>query len=202
MLEVLEEMASLAVPDTPDRKVREDTRDAPACPLHTSEQSLQRKENPEPPEAAAFLASPDPEVTRVCQVCPVVRVCLDFLVTPSRVKDSQDSLVTRGNRGRQGSQGRRVKLGSWASPACPDPGATTAHLVSLATPENSVAPVPKVHLEKVMVILEVQELKVSQEMQVSQVAGPTTAPPATAASREVQDTLERRELLVKEGDPG
>lgn len=155
--------------------------------------------NQEHLEAAAFLASPDAEVTRVCQVSLVVRVCLDFPVTLSRVKDSRDSPGSTGSREVQATPGRREKVESWDSPARQDHGAMTVDLVSLATPESLVVPVEKVHPEKVMVILEVQELKASQESQVSQVAAPSTAPPVTTAFREVQVSPERREVLVKEG---
>lgn len=144
-----------------------------------------------------FLASLDLEVTRVCQVCLVVRVCLDFLVTLSRVKDSQDSLGSLGNQELQASPDQREKLESWDSPACLDQGVMMVHLVYLATLENLVGPVSKVYLEIVMVILEVQELKASQGLQAYQVAVPVMAPPVTTAFQEVQVSLEQRELLVK-----
>lgn len=196
-LEGLEEMDSPVVPDTPDRKVREDTPVSPARPLLLSDQSLWRKENLDSTEAAASPASLDPEVTKVCQGCLVARVCLDFLVTLSRVKDSQDSLVSPGNQALRASPDPREKLESWDFLACLDQGVTMVHLVSLATLENLVGPVEKVHLEKVLVIQEVQELKASLEIQASQVAVPLMALPVRVAFQEVQVFLERRELLVK-----
>lgn len=178
--------------------MREDTPVPTARPVLFTGQGLRRKENPESTEAAAFLASPDPEVTKVCQVCLVARVCLDFLVTLSRVKDSQDSLVSLGNQALQASPDRRENLESWDSPACLDQGVTMVHLVSLATLENLVGPVEKVYLEKVMVCLEFQDLKASPEIQASQVDVVMTALPVTTAFQEVQVSLDRREVLVKE----
>lgn len=198
MLEGLEEMGSLAVLDTPDRKVREDIQVCPACQVLAFRHSLWRKETQETPQEAAFLASLDPEVTKVCQACLVVRVCLDFLVTLSRVKDSRDSLDTPGNQEVQASPGRREKLESWDSPACLDQGVMTAHLVSLATLENLVVLAAKVYPETLLRILELRELKASQEIQASQVAVATMAPLATTAFQEVQVSLEGRELLVKQ----
>lgn len=179
-------MDSPAVPDTPGRKVTEVSKAPPACPLLRSEQSMWRKENLEPPAVAGFLASPGPEVIRVCRVSPVVRVCPDFLVTPSRVKDSRDSLGFRGDRDLRAFPDRRVKLESSGSPARREKGVTTASLVSPATPESSAGPVGKVNLESRTATPELQERKASREIQASQVAVATTAPPATTAFREAQ----------------
>lgn len=148
-----------------------------------------REENPETPVATAFLASPDPEVTRVCLVRPAVRVCLDFPVTPSKVKDSRDNAVTRDNRETPVSPGRRENMESWDSPARQDLGVTTVRPVSPATLENLVVPVEKVHPEKATGTPEVQELKASPEGQASQVAAAMTAPPATTAFPEFQVSL-------------
>lgn len=197
-MEGLEETDYLAVPDTLDRKVREDILVPLACLVSLVHQSLWREESPEPLEVAAFLASPDPEVTRVCQVHLVVRVCLDFLVSLSRVKDSQDSLGSPGNQDLQASLDRREKVESMDSLACLDQGVMMAHLVYLATLESLVGLVAKVYPETVMVILEHQDLKASQEIQASQVAVALMVHPVTTVFQEVQVSLDRRELLVKE----
>lgn len=184
--------------DTPDRKVKEDILASPAQPLFPFHQSLWRKENPEPPEAVGFLASPDPEGTRVCQVCPGVRVCLDFPVLQSRVKDSQDSLGFPGAPDLQASPDQREKLESWDSPEHLEKGVMMAHLVYLETPENLVGLVAKVNPETHLVTLELQELKACQETQASQVDVAVTVPPVTAAFQEAQVSPGRKEVLVRE----
>lgn len=73
-----------------------------------------------------------------------------------------------------------------------------ALLVSLATPESPVDPVPKVYPEILMVTLEDPELQACQEIQASQVVVAMTAPPATTASQEVQVSPEQRGVLEKE----
>lgn len=82
-LESLEELGFLGGLDSLVRKVRGGTLVLLACLLALFHQSSWRRETLETPEAAAFPASPDPEVTRVCQVYLVARVCLDFLVSLS-----------------------------------------------------------------------------------------------------------------------
>lgn len=62
------------------------------------------------------------QVTKVIQVCPVVRVSPDFLVTPSRVKDSGEILGSQGDREVQATLDKRENLESWDSPACLDQG--------------------------------------------------------------------------------
>lgn len=62
------------------------------------------------------------QVTRVCQVCPVGRVCPDFLVLLTKLKDSRDSLGIPGDRELQASPDRKAKLESWDSPAHLDQG--------------------------------------------------------------------------------
>lgn len=178
--------------------MREDILAPPACPVSLSDQSLWREENLEPLAVAAFLASLDPEVTRVCQVHLVVRVCLDFLVSLSRVKDSRDSLGSPDNQELQASSDQREKLASWDSLACLDQGVMMVLLVYLATLESSVGLVAKVHPERVMVILERQDLKASQETQASQVDVAMMAHLVKTVFQEVQVSLERRELLVKQ----
>lgn len=137
-------------------------------------------------------------MTRGCQVCPVVRVCPDFLVLPSRAKDSRDSLGFQGVRELLASPDRREKLESWDSPARLEQGVMMEHLVYLASLENLVVLEEKVNLEIVMLILEPQELKASREIQASPVAVAMTAPPVITAIQEARVSLERRELLVKE----
>lgn len=73
----------------------------------------------------------------------------------------------------------------------------TAPLVYLVTLVRVVALVAKVHREKLMLILELQEPKACQEIQASQVAVAMTAPPVTAVFQEDLVTLDKRELLVK-----
>lgn len=198
MLEEEEEMESLAVQDTLDRKVRGDTPASPVPLVLLIPQAMRRKETPVSLEAVAFLASPDPEVTKVCQAYLVVRVCLDFLVSLSRVKDSQDSLDTLGNQEVQAIPDRRENLESWDSPARLDQGVMMVHLVSLAALENLVFLAAKVYPETLMCILEVQELKACKEIQATQVALAGMAPLVTTAFQEVQVSLEPRELLVKQ----
>lgn len=185
--------------DTRDRKVSEDSR-APEGPRPALfHRSTWRKENREPREAAACLVSPDPEVTKVSQVFRVVRVCLDFPVSLSRAKDSRDSLDSRGDPDPRASRDRRERLESTGSPAYRDHGVTTVHLVYLATLESLVAPVVKGNLENRTGILEVLELKVSQEIQATQAVAVTTAPPVTTAFQDPPVSLERREVLEKAG---
>lgn len=62
------------------------------------------------------------QVTRVCLVCLVVRVCPDSLVMLSRLKDSRDSLGFPGDQEVQDSLDRKAKLESWDSPARLDKG--------------------------------------------------------------------------------
>ncbi|KAF3837400.1 hypothetical protein F7725_004864 [Dissostichus mawsoni] len=52
----------------------------------------------------------------------VVRVFLDFLVTPNRAKDSLEYLVTPGNQVHQDTPDQRENLVLWDSPACLDRG--------------------------------------------------------------------------------
>lgn len=191
-------MDSSVVQDTLDRKVKEDTLDLLAYPLFHLHHGLWKKENQEPQELAAYLVSLDPEVTKVCQVCPVVRVCLDFPAMPSRVKDSQDSLGSQGVPEPQASLDQRERLEFLDSLAHLDQGVMTAHLVYLEILENLVVLVAKVNREIHLVILEVQELKANLEIQASQVAVPMTVPPVTTAFREVQVSLDLREVLVKQ----
>lgn len=75
-------------------------------------------------------------MTRVCQVRPVVRVFLDFLVLLSRVKDSQDSLGFQGDRDLQASPDPRENLESWDSLEHLEQGEMMAPLVYLATLES------------------------------------------------------------------
>lgn len=184
--------------DSLDRKVREDTLVFLACLVFLFHQGWWRKETLDTPEAVAFLASLDPEVTKVCRVYLGVRVCLDFPASLSRVKDSRDSPGFLGNPDLQAFLDQREKLESWDSLACRDHGVMMVHLVSLATLESLVNLVAKVYLESPMVILEGQELKASQEIQASQVVVPMMAPPVTTAFQEVQVSLEPRVVQVKE----
>lgn len=62
------------------------------------------------------------QVTRVCLVCPVVKVCPDSLVLLSRLKASRDSLGFPGDQEVQDSPDRKAKLESWDSPAHLDKG--------------------------------------------------------------------------------
>lgn len=55
------------------------------------------------------------QVIRVFQVSLVVRVCLDFLVTLSRVKDSGENLDFQDDRDLQATPDQREKLESWDS---------------------------------------------------------------------------------------
>lgn len=198
LLEALEEMDFQVDLDSLDRKVREDTPALLACPVFLFHQSWWRKETLDFPGATAFLASLDPEVTKVCRVYLVVRVCLDFPALLSRVKDSLDSPAFLGSLELQAFLDRREKLESWDSLACQDHGVMMVHLVSLAALENLVDLVEKVCLEILMVILEGQELKACQETQASQVAVATTAPSVTTVFQEVQASLEQRVVQVKE----
>lgn len=184
--------------DSLDRKVREDTLAFLAFLVFLFHQGWWRKETPDSLEAVAFLASLDPEVTKVCQVYLVARVCLDFLASLSRVKDSLDSPGFLDSPELQAFLDRREKLESWDSLACQDHGVMMVLLDSLATLESLVDLVAKVYVESLMVILEGQELKDSQEIQASQVAVPTMAPPVTTAFQEVQASLEPRVCQVKE----
>ncbi|TKS93214.1 Collagen alpha-2(IV) chain [Collichthys lucidus] len=193
-----EEMDSPVVPDTPDRKVTEDTPEPPACPLGLLTYIMRRKENLEFLVATVFLASPDPEVIRVFQVSLVVRVCLVFLVTLSRVRDSRENLDFQDDQDLQATPDQREKLESWDSLARLDQEVMMVHRVSQATLENLVVLVEKVNPEIHMVILVVQELKASPEIQASQVAVAMMAPPVTMVIQEVQVSLVRKELLVSQ----
>lgn len=62
------------------------------------------------------------QVTRDYQVCLVVRVYPDFLVLPTRLKDSQDNPDFLGDQGFQASQDQKVKLESMDSLAHQDQG--------------------------------------------------------------------------------
>lgn len=201
-LEGAREMGYLEVPDTPDRKVREDTPVFLVCPPCLLDQGTRRRATLEIPELADYQASQDPEVTKVCQARLVVRVCLDFLVSPSRVKASRGSLVTPGNQEAQATPGRREKLESWDSLACLDQGVMTVRLVSLAALETLVCLELKVQEEIPTHILVLQEVKACQETQASQVDAVLTVPPETTAIQEVQVSPGRRELLVKQEDLG
>lgn len=196
-MESLEEMVSQADQDSLDRKVTEDTPAPLVHPPLLIDQSLLRKENLEPLVSTAFLVSLDQEVTRVCQVCLVVRVCLDSLVLLSRAKDSLDSLDFQGGREAQASQDQRVKLESWDSLACLDQGVTMVPLVFLEILENLVVLVAKVNLEILLVILEVLEPKVSQEIQASQVDVAMMAPLVTTVFQDLQVSPQQREPLEK-----
>lgn len=193
----LEETVSQVDQDSLDRKVTEDTPAPLVHPPLLIDQSLLRKEDLEPLVSTAFLVSLDQEVTRVCLVCLVVRVCLDSLVLLSRAKDSLDSLGFQGGREAQASQEQRVKLESWDSLACLDQGVTMVHLVFLEILENLVVLVAKVNLEILLAILEVLEPKVSQEIQVSQVDVAMMAPLVTTVFQDLQVSLEQREPLAK-----
>lgn len=182
--------------DTLDRKVREDTPVLLACLALFFHQASWKKEILDILEATAFLASPDPEVTRVSRASLVVRVCLDFLVLLSRVKDSRVSLVTPGHQDSQASPDQRERLELWDSLAYLEQGVMMVPLVSLVTLEILVDLVTKVFLEIATHILELRELKASREIQASQVVAVAMALPVTTAFQEVQVTLVRRELLV------
>lgn len=197
MVEALEEMDFQVDLDSLDRKVREDTPAVLVCLVFLLHQGWWRRETLDSQEAVAFLASLDPEVTKVCRVYLVVRVCLGFPASLSRVKDSLDSPGFLGSPELQAFLGRREKLESWDSLACQDHGVMMAHLVSLATPENLVDLVEKVYLEILMVILEGRELKACKEIQASQVVVATTAPSVTMVFQEVQASLEQKVVKVK-----
>lgn len=110
-------MVSLVVLDSLDKKVSEDSL-AFLGPLDVLfHHSWWRKETLETLELMAYLVFLDPEVTKVFQVCLVVRVCLVFLVLLSRVKGSQDSLGSLVYRELQASldqKGREELLDSLA----------------------------------------------------------------------------------------
>lgn len=197
--EGLAEMDFLVDLDTLDRKVSVGTLAPPACPEKSIRHSTWRKETPETQEATDFPASPDPEATKVCRGCLVGRVCLDFLVMRSRVKGSRVSLGSPGCLELLATLDRRERLESWDSLECPEQGVMTVPLVSLATPENLVDQELRVYLETPSVILEVQVLKVSQEIQASQAAVLSTAVPVTMACQEGLVSLEQRVFLVKPG---
>lgn len=133
-----------------------------------------------------FLASLDPEVTKVCQASPDVRVCPDFQVLLSRVKDSRDSLGSRDSQDSRASQDPKEKLELWDSLACLGQGVMMVHLVTLATLEKLVVPASKVYLEIRTDILEVLELKACQEIQDIQEDVATMEHLVTMASLEVQ----------------
>lgn len=185
--------------DSRDRKVREDSLDLPDCLLFLFQLSVWTKGNQEPPEQVVYRASPGPEVTKVFRVYLVVRVCLDFLVLLSRVKDSLAFPVIPGSLDFQVSLDQREKLESWDFLAHLAKGVTKACLVSLETLERLVDLAVQVSLEIASVILEDQELKAYQESQASQVAAVMTVPPVTAAFQEVQVSQVPRGVLGKEG---
>lgn len=145
--------------DTWDKKVKEAILVLLACPLYIIHLRLWRKENQEPLEPTAFLASLVLEVTRACQVCLVVRVCLDFLVWLTKLKDSRDSQGFLDDQELQAFLGQKVKQESWDSPARLDQGAMMVRLVCQVTLENLVGLEAKVNLEMFLPILELQELK-------------------------------------------
>lgn len=192
-------MASLVDLDSQDKKVTEDTLDPLVPPLLFIDQSLWRKENQEPPVSMVFLASLDPEVIRVCQVCPVVRVCLDSLVLQSRVKDSLEFLGFLGGLEALASLDQREKLELWDSLEHRAHGVTMVHRVSTGTLEMLVVLEAKVHLETLLDIQEVQEQRVSLEMPDSQVDEPPMAFLETTVFQELQVSPEQREPLVNRG---
>lgn len=55
------------------------------------------------------------QVTKVCLVCLVGRVCLDSLALLNRVKDSRVSLGSLGDQVHRASLGQRESLESWDS---------------------------------------------------------------------------------------
>lgn len=188
--------------DSLDRKVTEDTPASLVPPLLLIDQSLWRKENQGPPVVMVSLASLDPEVTRVCQVCPVVRVCLDSLVLQSRVKDSLEILGFLGGLEVRASQDQREKLESWGSQEHLDHGVTMVHPVLTGTLEKLVVLEAKVCLETLLDILEVLGVKVSLEMLESQVAEPAMVLLGTVVFQEFQVSLDQREPLVKQDVQG
>lgn len=172
---------------------------SPACPRPPCPWSSWRRETLESLEATAWVDSLDPEATKVFLAFPGVRVCLDFLVLPSRAKDSLESQGIPVSRAARDSLGPRVKLASWGSLACLDPGETMELLDSLETLESLVVLVGKVCLEIHLGILEVLAPKGSLEIQASQQALAAPVLQVTTAFQEVQDSLEPREHLVKAG---
>lgn len=195
----LEEMDSLVDLDSLDRKVTEDTLAPLDPPLLLIDPSLWRKENQEPLVSMVFLASLDPEVTRVYLVFPVVRVCPDSLVLQSRVKDSLEFLGFLGGLEVLATLDQREKLESWDSLERLDHGVTMVHQVLMGILEKLVVLGAKVRLETLLDILEVQELKVSLEMPDSQVAEALMAFLETMVFQVLQVSLEQREPLVKQG---
>lgn len=178
--------------------MREDTPDRPDCPPFLSQLNASIEENREPPEGAVFLASLDPEVTKVCRVYLDVRVCLDFLVLLSRAKVSRESRAIPASRGCRASPDRREKLESWDFLAHLENGVTTGSLGSLEALENLVDLAVQEYLETASAIQEDQALKVNQESLESQVVAVTTAPPVTTAFQEVQVSPVPRGALVKQ----
>lgn len=179
--------------------MREDTPDLLDCLPSLVRLNAWTVENLEPPERAVCLVSPGPEVTRVCRVCLDVRVCLDFLVLQSGVKDSPAIPAIPGSRGFRASLDRREKPGSLGSPAHLEKEATTVLPVSLEIPERPEDPVVQAYPETALVTQEDPELKAYQEFQASPVAVPLTVPPVTTAFREVRASPVPRGALVKQG---
>lgn len=66
----------------------------------------------ETPASVVYLDSLDPEVTKVCPVCLVVKVYLDFPVLQSRVRVFPESLVSMEDREHQATPDPRERLGS------------------------------------------------------------------------------------------
>lgn len=184
--------------DIRGRKVTGDTLAPLAYLQEFFSQSWDRREIQEILQAMAFQASLDLEVTKVCQVCLAVRVCPDFLVSLSKVKDSQETTVIQDSQEVQATLDLKERLESLDSLAVLDQGVMMVFLVSLVIPENLVDLVPKERLEIVMVILEVQVLKASQEILATPVDVVTMVPLETMAFQDVQVSLEQRELLVKQ----
>lgn len=198
-MEIQEEMDCLVDLDTLDRRVIEATLVPLACHPSLTNLSIWRKENQEPLESAAFLASLVQEVTRVCQVSLVVRVFLELPVWQIKLKDSQECLGFLDDPAHQAFLDPKVKPESLDSRELLDRGVMMVHLVCLVTLENLVVLEARVYLEKHMLIPELQALKDSLEMQVTQVVLALMVPKVTGDYQEVQVTLEQRVVLVKEG---
>lgn len=185
--------------DFQDRKVREDTLALQVYLEFLLHLAVLTKEILETLVLMGSLASLDPEVTRVFQAFRAVRVFLDSLVLPSRVKDSPVYQASLEDSDFQGSQDQRVKLELLDFPALQEKGGMMVHRACLGTLGDLEYQELKACLVRVTVTREDQEPKVWWVNLATQVAEAMMEHPVTMVFQEFLVSLERRVLLGKEG---
>lgn len=135
-------------------------------------------------------------MTRVSQVHLVVQDDLELLVYLIRVKGCRENLAFLGKQDFQASLDKKENLELWDSPALWEQKAIMAFQVYLEGLEKLVGLVPKDSLEKLLVILEHQDLKADKEIQGSQATKGNLVNLAIMDFQEIQVSSDRRGLLV------